>query len=263
MSLPFVKAQAHGNDFLIVCDAEVKEASPSLAVAMCDRRRGIGADGLILYRAEGERFTMTLVNSDGSSAEVSGNGLRCLAAHLLHASMARGPKMEIETGAGKLRLEALERAGTTFRFRADMGPPREVSRDVAIDVGGRVVAATTVSMGNPHCVVFTDRAELATLGPLLERHPDFPEHTNVEIVEVLDRHTLGMVIWERGAGETASSGTGSSASAVAAIVHGLVESPVAVHCPGGMLEVSWTDGESVFLTGEAVVVAEGTYWRSA
>ena len=261
--IPFAKTEAHGNDFLIVAEEYATDAPSALAIEMCDRLRGIGADGLILYRGKNGRFVMTLFNSDGSSAEISGNGLRCLAAYLTHAGLATRSEIEVETGAGLLKLSALERKGTTFRFRADMGPPRDIETGVEIDIGETTILATTLSMGNPHCVVFTAREALGKVGPLLESHAHFPDRTNVELVEVVDRNTIRMAIWERGAGETASSGTGSSASAVASIVNSHVESPVEVHCPGGALEVEWTEGESVFLTGDAVVVAEGNYWRQS
>ncbi len=267
--IPFAKTEAHGNDFLVVAEEHATQTPSALAIAMCDRLRGIGADGLILYRGENDRFVMTLFNSDGSSAEISGNGLRCLAAYLTYSGLATGSEIEVETGAGLMKLRALERKGTTFRFRADMGPPRDIETgvkidiDIDIDIGKRTITVTTLSMGNPHCVVFTERDALRELGPILESHPHFPDRTNVELVDVVDRHTIRMAIWERGAGETASSGTGSSASAVASIVNAHVESPVAVHCPGGTLEVEWTEGRSVFLTGDAVVVAEGNYWRQS
>lgn len=261
--IPFAKVEAHGNDFLIVSDQYATRDSSKLARAMCDRLRGVGADGLILYRGENDRFAMTLFNSDGSSAEISGNGLRCLGAYLVHAGVALGPDLDVETGAGLLRLSALGHEGMSFRFRADMGPPREIAVGVELEAGETAVRATTLSMGNPHCVVFTDCARLRELGPILESHAHFPDRTNVEIVEIEDRHTIRMEIWERGAGETASSGTGSSASAVASIVNAHVASPVEVHCPGGTLVVEWSEGESVFLTGDAVVVAEGHYWRQS
>jgi len=261
--IPFAKTEAHGNDFLVVAEEQATDAPSALAIAMCDRLRGIGADGLILYHRNNDRFVMTLFNSDGSSAEISGNGLRCLAAYVIHAGLATGSEIEVETGAGLLKLSALERKGKTFRFRADMGPPRDIDTGVEIEVGKRTIVVTTLSLGNPHCVVFAEREALRELGPILESHPHFPDKTNVELVEVVDRHTIRMAIWERGAGETASSGTGSASASVASIVNAHVESPVEVHCPGGTLEVEWTEGASVFLTGDAVVVAEGNYWRQS
>ena len=257
--LPFAKTEAHGNDFVLVSEQGVIGEPSLLARAICDRRVGVGADGLILYGVDGKHFRMTLFNSDGSPAEISGNGLRCLAAYLDFAGLSARPDVEVATGAGLLSLSALGREGSTFRFRADMGPPRNVQRGVTLEVEGRSVEVTTLSMGNPHCVVFADRSELLDVGPRLERHPHFPEKTNVEIVELVDRHAVRMAIWERGAGETASSGTGSAASAVAAIVNRHADSPVRVHCRGGTLEVAWTKGGGVFVTGESTVVAEGNF----
>ena len=153
VSIPFAKTEAHGNDFLIVSEEHATNAPSKLAIAMCDRLRGVGADGLILYRSENDRFVMTLFNSDGSSAEISGNGLRCLGAYLTHAGIAAGSELEVETGAGLLSLSALGREGTTFRFRADLGPPRDVETEVEIDIGETTLSATTLSMGNPHCIV--------------------------------------------------------------------------------------------------------------
>lgn len=263
--LAFAKTEAHGNDFIVVSEKRVREAAPDLARAICDRLRGVGGDGLILFRADGERFAMTIINSDGTAAEISGNGLRCLGAYLSYAGLATGPEIEVSTGAGLLKLTALGQNGATFRFRADMGPPREIAVGVELDVGGETLVATTLSMGNPHCVVFTERSRLRDIGPTLESHRLFPNKTNVELVEPIDGRAIHMAIWERGAGETASSGTGSAAAAVASIVNEHVESPVQVHCPGGMIEVAWTEGESVTVTGDASVVAEGHYlidWRT-
>ncbi|TDI37714.1 MAG: diaminopimelate epimerase [Acidobacteria bacterium] len=264
--LPFAKIEAHGNDFIVVSDKNVREGAPDLARAMCDRLRGVGGDGLILFRADGARFVMTIINSDGSPAEISGNGLRCLGAYLSHVGLATGPEIEVSTGAGLLKLTALGRNGTMFRFRADMGPPREIAVGIELSVGDETVVVTTLSMGNPHCVVFTERSRLREIGPILESHRNFSDKTNVELVEPIDRRAIHMAIWERGAGETASSGTGSAAAAVASIINEHVESPVQVHCPGGMIEVAWTEGESVIVTGDASVVAEGHYfidWRTA
>ena len=264
--LAFAKTEAHGNDFIVVSDKNVREGARELARAMCDRLRGVGGDGLILFHADGERFVMTIINSDGSPAEISGNGLRCLGAYLSHAGLATGPEIEVSTGAGLLKLMLLGRNDTTFRFRADMGLPREIAVGVELAIGDETVVATTLSMGNPHCVVFTERSKLRDIGPILERHRNFPDKTNVELVEPIDGRAIHMAIWERGAGETASSGTGSAAAAVASIINEHVESPVQVHCPGGMIEVAWTEGESVIVTGDASVVAEGHYlidWRIA
>ena len=263
--IPFAKTEAHGNDFLLVAESGVdREARQSVARSICDRLRGVGADGLILYRgAEGD-FSMTLYNSDGSPAEISGNGLRCLAAYLVYRGLATRDLVEISTGAGRLSLSLLERAEPRFRFRANMGAPRDLARE-NLQVDGESFQATTLSLGNPHCVLFRsgfDVAELRSAGPRLESHPRFPRRTNVELVEVLSPSDIRMGIWERGVGETASSGTGSSASAVASIWNGLAKSPVQVHCPGGVMTVAWEEGGDVFLTGDASIVAEGDYFFS-
>ena len=265
----FAKTEAHGNDFIVVSETaapHLEEARRRLAVSICDRRLGIGGDGLLLYGVDGSRFTMTVINSDGSVAEISGNGLRCLAAFLSYAGLALEKKLEVVTGAGLLSLENVSREGTRFRFRADMGPARQIMKDVPLDVGDGQLNVTTLSMGNPHAVTFVDRfdaSELRRLGPRVECHTRFPSRTNFELVQVLNDHEIRIGIWERGAGETASSGTGSAASAVASMVRGLVSSPVRVHCPGGEIEVEWPGREGVYVTGDAVVVGTGHYFESA
>jgi len=260
--IPFAKTEAHGNDFLLVAESDVdREARESLARAICDRLRGVGADGLLLYRGAEDDFSMTLYNSDGSPAEISGNGLRCLAAHLVYRGVATRDTLEVSTGAGRLSLTLLERDDPRFRFRANMGAPRHIAKETLV-VDGESLEATTLSLGNPHAVLFRRRfavAELRRVGPRLESHPRFPQKTNVELVEVLSPSDIRMGIWERGVGETASSGTGSSASAVASIWNGLATSPVRVHCPGGVMTVAWEEGGDVFLEGDATIVAEGDY----
>lgn len=265
-TVPFAKTEAHGNDFLLVSDGELplerSEEGARLARAICHRLAGVGADGLIVYRAAKGDQAMMLYNSDGSAAEISGNGVRGLAAYLVYRDLAAGGAIEIESEAGKLSLVPLGRDGNRFSFRARMGRPRIDAIASPLDSEGETFEVTVVSLGNPHCVLFTERfetAELRRIGPRLESHARFPQRTNVELVEIVSANDVRMGIWERGVGETASSGTGSAASAVAAIANGRVASPVRVHCPGGTMRVEW-DGESdVFLEGEAAVVAEGTY----
>jgi diaminopimelate epimerase len=258
--IAFAKTEAHGNDFLLVAEEEIsRDSREALARAICDRLRGVGADGLILYRAAGGEFSMSLYNRDGSPAEISGNGLRCLAAYVVYRGLARGDSLEVATGAGRLSLSLLERAGTRFRFRANTGAPRDITKEI-LRADGESHEATLLSLGNPHAVLFRDLAGLGTIGPRIESHSRFPQKTNVELVEVLSASDIRMGVWERGAGETASSGTGSSAAAVAAIWNGLARSPVQVRCPGGVMTVEWEKGKDVFLTGEASVVAEGTYF---
>ncbi len=283
MGVPFVKAEACGNDFVLVAESEAPPGDSeisALARAICSRHRGVGADGLILYRTD--PLTMTLVNQDGSAAEISGNGLRCLASQFVRAGQAPQATFQVQTGAGVLTMELLGQTGHRYRFRANGGRPRLGSQNVPfvldppsesvvgapLEVDGTELAVTTLSMGNPHCVVFTealDREELLRYGPLVEKHPRFPEGTNFEIVQIVDRRTVKMRVWERGAGETEASGTGSAASAVASILNDRADDKVSVHCPGGVLEVEWRDRGDVFVTGEARIIAEGDFvadwWR--
>ena len=277
--MKFAKAQALGNDFLIVDDEEVQKGSvrSQLAVAMCDRRLGIGADGLIFFEARaGLRFSMKLLNSDGSPSEISGNGLRCLGAYLQFSGRCGEGPFSIETDAGTRSLETLERVGRRFLIRSDLGVPRLGSRDIpfdmeppsetvqgiALDAKGCRFQITALNMGNPQCIIFTDRLDMndvRTYGPLIENHPRFPRKTNVEFVEVKSRKHLKIGIWERGAGETAASGTGSAASVVAACLNGKTDENVVVECPGGNLEVEYPNSGAVTVTGEAYVVALGEY----
>lgn len=277
--MKFVKAEALGNDFLLVEEGEIPSGTvwENLARAMCHRLRGIGADGLIVYRTGGgSRWVMKLFNPDGTHAEISGNGLRCLGAYLKFSGRSDRDPLGIETEAGLRSLETVSQTGTRFVLRSDLGeprlssgaipfdadPPQERVVGVPLSAGGRELHITALNMGNPQCVVLTDRLDMDTvreLGPLIETHPRFPQKTNVEFVEVVDRTRIKIGIWERGAGETAASGTGSAASAVAARLNGKIDEKVTVECPGGILEVDWRGGQTVRVVGEAVVVAEGRY----
>jgi diaminopimelate epimerase len=277
--MKFIKAQALGNDFIIVEENQVQKGSvrAGLAVAICDRRFGIGADGLIFLESRSEsRFSMKLLNSDGSPAEISGNGLRCLGACLQYTGRVGKESFAVETDAGTRPVEILEHAGRRFLIRSDLGAPRLASGDVpfhmeppsesVVDVPllveERTFLITTLNMGNPQCIIFTDRLdmnEVRTYGPLIESHPRFPRKTNVEFVEVVSRKRIKIGIWERGAGETAASGTGSAASVVAARLNGKTDEKVLVECPGGDLEVEYPKDGVVTVTGEAYVVALGEY----
>jgi len=261
-SVRFAKAHALGNDFLIVEALEVPGDAAQLARTICNRTRGVGADGLILFSAgEESGFSMRVYNRDGSEAEMSGNGLRCLGAYLKLSGRAPGDTIAVETAAGPRSMTLVGSSGPSFLFRAGMGTPRFASREV-LSLGGREIQATLLALGNPHCVVFVpqlDLEELRQLGPLIETHSIFPNRTNVEFVEVRSRSEIRVGFWERGVGETSASGTGACGAAVAAILNSKVEDKVAVGCPGGTLEVWWKDRDQVQLTGEAVVVAEGEY----
>jgi diaminopimelate epimerase len=255
-----IKAHAYGNDFLLVPGAPPADAA-MLATRLCHRHEGVGADGVIFFALRPAGAAMTLLNADGSPSELSGNGLRCLAAYIARAQqLADGATVAIDTGAGSKTLDLLGRDGRRYRFRAAMGTPVEL-REVKIPVLGETITASVLGMGNPQCVVLgplPDAERFHALGPALATHAMFPAGTNVEfaLVEAPDR--VRILIWERGVGPTTSSGTGSSAAAVAAAAHGGAARTVEVVAPGGSQHVEWRD-DSVYLTGWAELVLEGEW----
>ena len=264
--LRVVKAHAYGNDFLYVEEEAVAgEDRGALARRLCERHTGIGADGLVLFTPTAAGARMTLVNADGSYAEVSGNGVRGLAAVVARdrdlAPSGAAPDLVIDTDAGPKVLTLLERQGARFRFRAAMGQPEDVRR-LDLEVAGERVEAVALRVGNPQCVVLgaLDPARLARLGPALQRHPAFPEGVNVELAAVEAPDRVRILIWERGVGPTQSSGTGSCASAVAAAAFGGAARAADVIAPGGAQRVEWLDAGLV-LTGWAEVVLEG-WWTA-
>lgn len=264
-AIPIVKAHAYGNDFLFVRQDAVGGLEPrALTRAVCDRHRGVGADGLIFYEPSVQipRARMRLINSDGSDAEVSGNGVRCLAALVAEAHHLREPGalVHIDTDAGQKELTLTGAEAGKYTFRAAMGQPTDI-RQETLRAGDEAIEVVTLSMGNPQCValgVLPSVPEFHRLGPALERHPRFPAGTNVEFAEVRARDAVHILIWERGAGETLSSGTGSCAAAVAAAAFGGAARDVEVTAPGGTQRVEWRD-EGVFLTGWAEVVLRGEW----
>ena len=259
--LPLSKAHAYGNDFLFVpADRAVGDAA-ALARLLCDRHQGAGGDGLILYALGPRRVTMRLLNADGSPSELSGNGLRCLAALAARAQqLPRGATITADTGAGVKTLELLGVEAQRYTFRAALGPPADI-RQVPIPVLGRTVTATLLWMGNPQCVVLgplPDAEVFNRLGPALSTHPLFSAGTNVEFAQVEQPDRVRILIWERGVGPTMASGTGASASAVAAAAHGGAARSADVVAPGGTQRVEWRE-DGVYLTGWAEVLFEGEW----
>jgi diaminopimelate epimerase len=262
--IAFTKAHAYGNDFLYVPAAALEDADlAAWARRLCDRHRGVGADGLILYALTPDGATMKLLNADGSPSELSGNGLRGLAALVARERARLGDTragMRIETSAGPktLTLDAVE--ASAYLFAAEMGPPADIDQ-VMLDVAGERLTATILSVGNPQCVVLGDLPDderFARLGAALERHPAFPNRTNVEFAHVESPDRIRIRIWERGVGPTESSGTGSCAAAVAAATHGGAHRTLDVVAPGGTQRVVWTDA-GLTLTGWAEIIADGTF----
>jgi diaminopimelate epimerase len=259
-----IKAHAFGNDFLLLDrrDASGVPDVAALAREVCDRHRGVGADGLILFEMHEPGASMRLWNADGSRSEISGNGVRCLAAWIAsHGAAGRGSSIAIDTEAGVKALELLEHARSRYTFRAAMGQPEAIER-VRLVAAGEEVTAVTLRVGNPQCVVLGDvtHDRLHTIGAALAVHPHFAEGTNVELASVEAPDRVRILIWERGVGPTEASGTGACAAAVAAIRFGNAARDVRVESPGGAQRVEWRD-DGLYLTGWAELVAEMRWLR--
>jgi diaminopimelate epimerase len=257
-TIPLVKAQAFGNDFLLLAAADLGDREDASAVARraCDRHRGIGGDGLMVVEETAGGARTRLFNADGGEAELSGNGIRCAAAWIAdRRSLGPGRTVVIDTAAGARQLEIVESAGLRYTMKADMGPPGGL-RQVAIPVIGETVRAVVLNMGNPQCVVLgpATEARLHTLAAALAVHPMFPAGTNVELAEMETPRRVRILIWERGVGPTEASGTGACAAAVAAAFAGGAARSVEVVAPGGAQHVEWTEN-TVWLTGWAELVA--------
>ncbi len=260
----FAKAHAYGNDFLYLRSGDVGSgvALDALARELCERHTGIGGDGLILYEPTSGGASMQLLNADGSRSEVSGNGVRGLAALLLRDDDRPDASVTIHTEAGIKRLVRTTRDGSRQTFRAAMGLPADL-RQVTVNAAGEQLQVTVMNFGNPQCVVLgplPDEARFARLGPALEHHDIFPARSNVEFAHVDAPHTVRILIWERGVGPTSSSGTGSCAALIAAAAFGGAARDAMVIAPGGRQRVEWRD-DSVYLTGWAEVVVDGNWVR--
>jgi diaminopimelate epimerase len=266
IEIPFVKAHGARNDFLLTRREELpREAGDAavLARAICDRNTGVGADGWILLAGTPDAdAAIELWNSDGSRSEISGNGTRCAAALLiddrLFDSGRTGGEISISTGAGIKHLKLLQRRGVEFHFEMNMGAARIEELHSSIAPGRDAVI---LNVGNPQCVVFAGDFDFdwRALGAALEGHPRFPNRTNVSFVRVIDRHTLEVRFWERGAQETQSSGTGSTGAGAAAMAREMVENPVRVVTPAGPLDLRWQN-DDILLAGPAEIVARGTFF---
>jgi diaminopimelate epimerase len=267
--MKFHKMQGAANDFVVIDGRELTQDDwPALAIRACDRRLGVGADGLLVLEPSdgGDDFRMRYHNADGTVGEMCGNGIRCMAKFALDIGATDRRELAWETGAGRVTTEVLEYGDGRTVVRADMGPPRfapaeipvvasgDEVREAAFSVDGSQLKLTCISMGNPHAVTFVDSVAdfpLERLGPEVEHHTAFPNRTNFEIVEVLDPGHLRMRVWERGVGETMACGTGACAVAVAGRLVRRTNPEVEVEVPGGRLTVAWRPGEHVLLTGPA------------
>lgn len=268
MRIPFTKAHGARNDFLLTWAGDAPgENLEEAARAICDRHAGIGADGWLLVEPAPEcapayHASIRLFNADGSEAEISGNGTRCAAAFLLDSGLVEGGEVRIATGAGVKHLRVIERSGLAFSFEMRMGLPKvedgQLRFPLPLASGPREV--TALNVGNPQCAVFVDSFQFdwRALGAEIEAHPFFPNRTNVSFVRPVDEHTLEVRFYERGVGETMSSGTGSTGAAAAAILRGVAASPVRILTPAGPIDLRWD--EDIYLTGPAEIVAGGEFY---
>ncbi|HPR40998.1 MAG TPA: diaminopimelate epimerase [Candidatus Methanofastidiosa archaeon] len=274
--MKFTKMEGLGNDYVYIdlfSEDMPSEDLPELARKLSDRHFGIGSDGIVLILpSDTEDCRMRIFNSDGSEAEMCGNGVRCVAKLMYDGGRHNAGTVRIETLAGTIVARVKNRDAFLADVEVDMGEPileagkipvsieGERAIQVPIGVDGEELVFTAVSMGNPHCVIFVDGIEdrmIERWGPLIERHPMFPERTNVEFVKVLDDGNIQMRVWERGAGETLACGTGACASVVACIVNGLCGHDVSVRLLGGTLRIRWQGQGPVIVNGPARIVFTG------
>ena len=279
----FTKMQGAGNDYVYVnCFEEtLPDDVLELARKISDRNFGVGGDGLILIRpSEVADARMQMLNADGSEAEMCGNGIRCVAKYVYDHGIAQKNPLQIETGAGVLTLEVEVEDGLVHRVRVDMGEPildpqkiptslagsaehNGAVVDTAWEVGGRELASSCVSMGNPHCVTFVEELTddwVLGVGPQVETDSRFPQRVNAEFVEVVSRSEVHQRTWERGSGETLACGTGACAVCVAGVLSGRTDRNLLVHLPGGDLEMYWDESTNhVFMTGPAAEVFSGEW----
>jgi diaminopimelate epimerase len=279
LEIPFVKYHGLANDFIVTRHAPLPKALADLARAISNRHTGVGADGFLVVlpaRQRKHHARVRFFNADGSEAEMSGNGIRCVGAFLTSERGPKGP-LEIETAAGVKSLHLVKGGRGMWVFRVGMGKPVLTPRKIPFRGGKsqpRIVGfpmrthrgllpVTVTSMGNPHCTVFVadfPAIDWARLGREIELSSHFPNRTNVEFVKVVSRKEISVRFWERGVGETMSSGTGSCAAVVACILNGRTARKVRVRTPAGDLEVAWPEKGEVTLTGPVEKISEGTYY---
>ena len=292
MSNEFFKGHGLGNEYIVLDPAELTfQLTPERIAWICDRRKGIGSDGVLtLQDSDSADFGLRIWNPDGSEAETSGNGLRIFACYLRATGRTQKQSFSVETPCGKVQVETqidpcgAVSAATVQMGRATFSPEAlpctldiEKLIEQSINVAGESLTFTGVSVGNPHCVVFHPRSQrwqpepddllwrrvdLLRIGPALETHPIFPNRTNVQLAETTGSDSINILIWERGAGETQSSGSSACAAASAAVHLGLVSSPVTVESPGGALLVDVDEEFNLKLTGPVAEMARGTFSES-
>ena len=274
--MKFTKMQGIGNDYVYVdCTKENKIENPAeLSKKVSNRHFGIGSDGLILIENSNVAdFKMAIYNADGSQAEMCGNGIRCVAKFVFDKGLTNKENITIETLAGIKQLKLSTENGKVKKVRVDMGEPileekkipvisdKNPVIDLQLQAADKTFTATCVSMGNPHAITFVNNVEefdVEKYGKILEIKKEFPKHSNIEFVELIDKNNIKMRVWERGSGETLACGTGSCASVVACILNNKTERKVNVHLLGGTLEIEWNkQNNHVYMEGPAEIVFEG------
>lgn len=273
--MKFTKMHGIGNDYVYVnCFEESVKNPAEVSKFVSDRHFGIGSDGLILISPSAiADFRMNIYNADGSQAEMCGNGIRCVAKYVYDYGLTDKTDISVETLAGikylRLQVENGKVASVEVNMGAPILEPKEIPVaveespvvNVPVEVKGKIYHMTCVSMGNPHAIIFMNNVkdlDIEAIGPYFENHTVFPKRTNTEFVEVLDRNTVNMRVWERGSDETLACGTGACATTVACILNDKTENEVTVHLLGGDLKIRWDrESNQVYMTGPATVVFDG------
>jgi diaminopimelate epimerase len=286
--MKFTKLQATGNDFILVYTRNIELDCPKLARDMCHRHNGVGADGLLLViPSDIADLKMRMFNPDGSEAEVCGNGLRCFAKYVIDRGIAARQNLTVETAAGTKTIQSSISQGKVSHAKVNMGIPHFKAEDVPVliekqqkgrgevditpildyplNINKRKLSLSFVSMGNPHAVDFLSQPvadfPLSEIGPQVEKHPIFPERVNFEIARVLNRDKIEARVWERGAGETLSCGSGACAIAVIAKLKGYTDNEVDIMLPGGTLTINWDGVGEVYLSGPVEEVFTGEWLK--
>lgn len=275
--MKFTKMHGIGNDYVYVnCFEEKVENPGEISIAVSDRHKGIGSDGLVLIKpSEIADFTMEMYNADGSQSQMCGNAIRCVGKYVYENGLTTKTDIAIETLAGIKYLELFVENGSVETVKVNMGAPILVPSQIpvvldgdnavnkSVLIGGREYNVTCVSMGNPHCITYMDEIsdlDIDRIGPVFENDKLFPERVNAEFVKVIDRDTVAMRVWERGSGETMACGTGACAVAVASILNGFCNDTVTVKLLGGDLKITWDrNADVVYMTGGATTVFTGEW----
>lgn len=274
--MQFTKMQGAGNDYIYVnCFTETVENPAETAVRVSDRHFGVGADGLVLIKpSQTADFFMDIYNADGSRAKMCGNATRCVAKYVYDNKMTDKTEIALETLSGIKYIKLTVQDGKVASARVNMGAPILAAREIPTNFDGETVvsqkltidekayAVTCVSMGNPHCILYTDDVhalDLPQIGPKFEKHEMFPDRINTEFIHIVSETELDMRVWERGSGETLACGTGACAAVVASVLNGCCkrDTDIQVNLLGGTLYINWTAGGDVYMTGPAVTVCTG------